>query len=125
MEDEEILDTFMLVSKELNKFDISYIHLCEADWDDAPIVPLSFREELRESFSNTIIVTGRYTKETANEIIKKDLVDLVGFGRYYIPNPDLVQRFKNNWPLAEIKDSHTLFGGRNEVGFSDYPSYIE
>ncbi|NQY54518.1 MAG: flavin oxidoreductase [Campylobacteraceae bacterium] len=72
-----------------------------------------------------MIATGGYTKETANEIIKKDLVDLVGFGRYFIPNPDLVKRFRNNWPLAKIKDSHTLFWGRDEVGFSDYLSYIE
>ncbi|HIP29955.1 MAG TPA: hypothetical protein EYG93_03610 [Sulfurospirillum arcachonense] len=58
-----------------------------------------------------------------NKVINKDLVDIVAFGRYYIPNPDLVERFKNGYPLAEIKDSHTLFGGRDEVGFTDYLNY--
>jgi N-ethylmaleimide reductase len=124
MNDPEILDTFMLVCKELNELDIAYIHLCEADWDDAPQVPEQFRKELREVFNNTIIATGGYTLRKAKEVIEKDLVDIVGFGRYYIPNPDLVERFKNNWPLSEIKDSHTLFGGRDEIGFSDYPNYI-
>ena len=124
MDDPEILDTFMLAAKELNELDITYLHLCEADWDDAPKIPIIFRKQLRKNFNNTIIATGGYTLEKANEVIEKDLVDIVGFGRYYIPNPDLVERFKNHWPLEEIKDSHTLFGGRDEFGFSDYPNYI-
>lgn len=124
MADPEMLDTFMLASEKLNELNIAYIHLCEADWDDAPKIPERFRKELREVFKNTIIATGGYTLDKAKEVIEKDLVDIVGFGRYYIPNPDLLERFKNNWALADIKDSHTLFGGRNEIGFSDYPNYI-
>lgn len=123
MEDPEILDTFMLAAKELDKLDILYIHLCEADWDDAPQIPESFRKELRNTFKNTIIATGGYNLERANDVVSKDLVDIVGFGRYFIPNPDLVTRLKNNYPLSEIKDSHTLFGGRDEVGYSDYLNY--
>ncbi|KAB7887487.1 alkene reductase [Poseidonibacter ostreae] len=123
MKDPEILDTFMILAKELNQLDIAYIHLCKADWDDAPQIPEDFRKVLRKKFKNTIIATGGYTLKKANEVINKDLVDIVGFGRYYISNPDLVERFKNNWPLTEIKDSHTLFGGRDEVGYTDYPSY--
>lgn len=123
MDDPEILKTFMHACYELNKLDIAYIHLCEADWDDAPVIPSAFRKELREVFKNTIIATGGYTLEKANDIIEKDLVDIVGFGRYYISNPDLLERFKNNWPLSEIKDSHTLFGGRDEIGFSDYLNF--
>ncbi|MGP2655639.1 alkene reductase [Malaciobacter sp. WC5094] len=123
MDDPEILDTFMLAAKELNELDILYIHLCEADWDDAPQVPENFRKELRLSFQNTIIATGGYTLEKANEVIRKDLVDVVGFGRYFIANPDLVSRLENSYPLSEIKDSHTLFGGRDEYGYSDYSFY--
>lgn len=123
MDDPEILDTFMLAAKKLNELDIMYIHLCEADWDDAPQVPESFRIKLRETFKNTIIATGGYTLELANDVIKKDLVDIVGFGRYFIANPDLVSRLKNSYPLSEIKDSHTLFGGRDEFGYSDYVNY--
>jgi len=123
MEDPEMLDTFLLAAKELNKLNVTYIHLCEADWDDAPEIPTSFREELRGIFKNTIITAGGYTLEEANEVIEKDLVDIVAFGRYYIPNPDLVERFKNGYQLSEIKDSHTLFGGRDEVGFTDYLNY--
>ena len=123
MDDPQMLDTFMLAAKELNKYDMAYIHLCEADWEDAPQIPESFRKELRKNFNNTIIATGGYSLERANDVIDKRLVDIVGFGRFYIPNPDLVSRLKNNYPLAEIKDSHALFGGRDTFGYSDYPEY--
>ncbi len=96
------------------------MHLSEADWDDAPVIPESFRVELREVFTNTIIVAGSYTKERANEIIEKGYADLVAFGRPFVSNPDLVSRLKNNHELAGL-DGATLFGG-NELGYIDYPA---
>ena len=56
MNDREILETIMLAAKALNEIDIAYIHLCEADWDDAPQIPNDFRIELRSNFKNTIII---------------------------------------------------------------------
>jgi len=47
----------MLTASELNKFDIVYIHLCEADWDDTQTIPDHFRKALRATFHNTIIAT--------------------------------------------------------------------
>ncbi len=125
MEDPEILDTFMIAAEQLNQLDIAYIHLCEADWDDAPEVPESFRKELRQKFSNTIIATGNYTPERGNEVINKQLVDLVGFGRKILANPDYPDRVAKNVPLNEITNTHTLFGGGAAEGYTDYPFYQE
>lgn len=121
MSDPEILDTILLAAKKLNEIGVSFIHLCEADWDDAPQVPDSFREELRKVYSGTIIATGNKTPENGEELLEKKLVDLIGFGRKFISNPDYPVRVKNNTPLAEIKDSHTLFGGGDAKGYTDYP----
>ncbi|MEE9412425.1 MAG: alkene reductase [Methylococcales bacterium] len=125
MDDPEILDTFMIAAEQLNQLDIAYIHLCEADWDDAPEVPESFRKELRQQFSNTIIATGNYTPERGNEVINKQLVDLVGFGRKILANPDYPDRVANNAPLNEITNTHTLFGGGAAEGYTNYPFYVE
>ncbi|MBC5834067.1 alkene reductase [Flavobacterium sp. F372] len=121
MNDPEILQTIMLAVKELNKLDITYIHLCEADWDDAPKIPIEFREKLRANFKNTIIVTGNKTPVEAEELLEKNLVDLVGFGRKFLTNPDYPERVKKNALLNEISDNHTLFGGGTERGYTDYP----
>ncbi len=71
-----------------------YLHLSEADWDDAPVIPESFRVELRELFSNTIIVAGSYTPERRRSV-SKGYADLVAFGRPFVANPDLVSRLQS------------------------------
>lgn len=123
MSDPEILQTIMLAAKELNKLDVAYIHLCEADWDDAPQIPIDFRTELRSNFKNTIIATGNKTPEEAEKLLQENLVDLVGFGRHFLTNPDYPARVKQNWTLNTISDNHTLFGGGEARGYTDYPFF--
>ncbi|MEO6174750.1 MAG: alkene reductase [Flavobacterium circumlabens] len=121
MSDPEILQTIMLAAAELNKLDLAYIHLCEADWDDAPQIPIEFRMKLRDTFSNTIIVTGNKTPEEAEQLLQDNLVDLIGFGRNFLTNPDYPAKVKQNLSLNKISDNHTLFGGGTARGYTDYP----
>lgn len=121
MSDPEILETIMIAAKQLQKLGATYIHLCEADWDDAPEVPESFRQELRSVFKNTIIVTGNYTPDRAADVLTKDYADLVGFGRKFLTNPDYPARVAAGAPLNDISDTHTLFGGGGARGYTDYP----
>ena len=122
MNDPEILDTIMLAASELNKLNIVYIHLCEADWDDAPAIPNDFRKALRATFDNAIIATGNKTPAEGEQLLQQDLVDLIGFGRKFLTNPDYPERVKANAPMNEILDSHTLFGGGDARGYTDYPA---
>lgn len=121
MDDPEILKTIMAACRELNKQGIAYVHLCEADWDDAPEITDDFRIELRKVFTNTIIATGNKTPEAGEKLLKQNLVDLIGFGRKFLSNPDYPERVKQNAPLNEISDGHTLFGGGDARGYTDYP----
>lgn len=121
MNDPEILETIMLAAKKLDKLDIAYIHLCEADWDDAPQIPNDFRVALRSAFKNTIIATGNKTPNEGEELIENNLVDLIGYGRKFLTNPDYPERVKQNASLNEISDNHTLFGGGSARGYTDYP----
>jgi N-ethylmaleimide reductase len=52
-------------------------------------------------------------------VIREGLADLVAFGRPFIANPDLVDRFKTGAPLAEI-DWSTVYASGPQ-GYSDYP----
>ena len=42
------------------------------------------------------------------------------FGRLYIANPDLVDRFKRGGPFNEM-DKRTIYGGEGSAGYTDYP----
>lgn len=123
MDDPEILDTIMVASKEVDKMGITYLHLSEADWDDSPQIPADFRVKLRKTFSNTIIATGNKTPEEGEQLLNDNLVDLIGFGRNFLTNPDYPQRLELGAPLNEISDNHTLFGGGDARGYTDYPFY--
>jgi N-ethylmaleimide reductase len=104
---------------------VVYLHLCEADWEEAPEIPNEFRKELRQVFQNTIIATGNKTPEIGNDLIKHNLVDLIGFGRNFLTNPDYPKRVKLGERLNKIIDTHTLFGGGGAKGYIDYPTLKE
>lgn len=120
MADDEIIETILILARALDQRKIAYIHLAEADWDDAPMIPESFRHDLRAAFGGAIIVAGKYSQARAEAILAAGLVDLVAFGRPFVANPDLVRRFRDGLPLADL-DPTALFGG-DARGYSDYPS---
>jgi N-ethylmaleimide reductase len=116
----EIIPTILRLSSELNSMRLAYIHLVEADWDDAPEIPQQFRKDLRQAYQGKIMVAGKYTASRAEQILAAGLTDLVAFGRPFIANPDFPERVKRHLPMA-LFDSATLFGG-SAHGYTDYPS---
>ena len=60
-----------------------------------------------------------YNFDTANQIIEDGYADLVSFGKLYISNPDLVERFRKNAPLNEW-NVDTFYSSGSE-GYTDYP----
>ncbi|BCL77407.1 alkene reductase [Jeongeupia sp. HS-3] len=120
MADPDIGDTILLAAEWLAG-KVAYLHLSEADWDDAPQIPDDFRVALRSRFAGTIIVAGRYDAARAEAVLDAGWADLVAFGRPYIANPDLPARLEHRWPLA-APDPASLFGG-TAAGYTDYPTY--
>lgn len=114
----EMTDAVYALAAQLEERKFGYIHFAEADWDEAPEVPLEFSHKIRDLFSGTIIVAGNYNKEKAEAIINNQLADLVAFGRMFIANPDLPVRFAKDLPLSSY-DADRLFGG-TERGYNDY-----
>ena len=75
---------------------------------------------LRRRFRGTYIANNRYDKELAAQALESGLADLVSFGRPFIGNPDLVQRFRDGLPLVDAPQE-TYYGG-DEKGYSDWPT---
>jgi N-ethylmaleimide reductase len=116
----EIDATYKYISQQLSNIDIAYIHIVDHSAMGAPEVPLKIKKLIRTSFRNTIILSGGYDKEMAEADIQDGMGDLVAFGRPFINNPDLVERFKNNWPLSQDLKMD-LFYTPGEKGYTDYP----
>ena len=115
----EVLPAILAAAEQLQALGLAYLHLSEADWDDAPEIPEDFRHALRARFRHAIIVAGRYDAARGEAILRSGLADLVAFGRPFVANPDLPRRIAEGLPMSEM-DPRTLFGG-DARGYSDYP----
>ena len=118
----EIDATYDYLSKELNKLGIAYIHLVDHSSMGAPTVPIEIKKLIRKNFKNTLIICGGYDKDSAEADIESGLCDLVGFGRPFINNPDLVERLENNEELSQNLKTE-LFYTADKNGYTDYPNF--
>ncbi|MBW3690695.1 alkene reductase [Aeromonas dhakensis] len=114
-------ETYLAAARLLGRLDVVYLHVAEADWDDAPLMAESFKQGLRDAFPNTLIYAGKYDGERARAALEAGWADMIGFGRPFVANPDLPERLRHGYPLAP-HDPATLFGG-GEKGLTDYPTY--
>ena len=118
--DSNPVDLVRHVAGELSRRDIAFLELRQADHR------LEAEQELvrvgRGYFRGAFLVNGGYDFETAQAVIASGGADAVVFGRHFISNPDLVERYANQAPLSRMNPS-TLYGGGAE-GYTDYPSYM-
>jgi N-ethylmaleimide reductase len=120
MHDSNPLAAFSHVLHELNRFSLAYAHLIVSTEEDlqhgAVPVPLA---ALRAEFHWPLIAANGFNRATATQALADDLADAVAFGRLFIANPDLPERFRFDARLNPL-DEATLYGGA-EKGYTDYP----
>ncbi|MDV2888502.1 alkene reductase, partial [Alkalihalophilus pseudofirmus] len=64
------------------------------------------------------MINAGFDQEKGNAVIERGDADLVSFGKLYISNPDLVERFAENLPLAEWDQDTFYTPGKK--GYLDY-----
>ncbi len=112
--------TYAYVVERLNTFGLAYIHIIEGATQGPRKVPGGFDLHiLRRSFKGLYIANNGYDLELALEARRRNLADLISFGRLYIANPDLVERLRIGARL-NVPDRATFFGG-GVAGYTDYP----
>jgi N-ethylmaleimide reductase len=114
--------TFGYVIEQLNSYRLAFLELLE------PLLPIADKpnmvklvaQHFRSIYQGTLITNAGYTQATGNQVIQAGIADLVSFGRSFIANPDLPQRFALNAPLNTPDES--TFYGSGPQGYTDYPS---
>ena len=74
----------------------------------------------RRHFDGVLMSNGSYTRESGEATMVANTADAIVYGRPYIANPDLVERFAKQAPLNEVNVDR-LYGGGPD-GYSDYPT---
>ncbi len=115
---------FNYVVEELNKLALSYIHIIEGSTGADRNFGAGFDyKALRQRYNGVWIANNGYDLAMAQAAIADGSADMVAFGRPFISNPDLVQRLRQNAPLALLERA-TLYGG-GAKGYVDYPTLAQ
>lgn len=113
------VEVFFPFVKALSSRGLVYVHVVEGATGGARDTNGLDFHALRKEFDGAWMVNNGYTRDLAIEAISSHYADLVAFGKPYISNPDLVERFKRNADLNPF-DQPRFYGG-GEQGYTDYP----
>ncbi|NEO98591.1 MAG: alkene reductase [Symploca sp. SIO2E9] len=116
-------ENFLYIAKQLNAYGLAYLHFLDG-------LGFGFHQlgepmtlaEFRAVFEGPLMGNCGYTQETAEAAIKEGNADLIGFGRPFISNPDLVERFTNGWELNPPAEQNIWYSFEQE-GYTDFPVY--
>lgn len=123
MGSQDYLETFTYAASQLDRVGLAYLHVMDG-------LAFGFHEQgeamtlddFRKVFSGPLMGNCGYTQESAELAIASNQADMIAFGRPYISNPDLVERFRNGWPLAPDAEMDVWFSFEKE-GYTDFKPY--
>lgn len=113
MGDSDRRGVFTYAAEQLGKRKLAFLCAREHLAED------SLGPELKRAFGGPYVVNEGFTKESAEGVLVAGWADAVAFGKAFIANPDLVQRFRLGAELNE-PDFSTFYAG-GEKGYLDYP----
>lgn len=117
MSDSDPETHFTAIYKMLDARKLAYLHVVEQfpgnDGEKSVI------KALRPHYTGFYIANGGYDAKTAADAIESGHAHAVTFGRPFIANPDLPERYRRGADLNP-QDQNTFYGGGRE-GYTDYP----
>jgi N-ethylmaleimide reductase len=108
-------ETFDYLLAEAAGLDLAYLHVIRLP--DGRVDNISLG---RRYFADRLIINDSYGFDEADAAVKAGEATAVSFGRPFIANPDLVERWRCGTPLAKF-DPKTLYSPGAE-GYVDYPT---
>jgi N-ethylmaleimide reductase len=127
--DDDPETTFGYAADKLNDYNLAYLHIVnpaaaaleqgtEPDRRAMAMVDL-----IRESCRGTLMIAGGFDRHSAEAWLDQGKADLIAFGRKFLANPDLPERFRLRAPLNP-DDPSTYYGG-GAKGYTDYPTLAQ
>lgn len=132
MFDSDPLSIFKFLLQKLDAKNISFVEICDfEDISNPDFYETEFLEPitniykcLRPYFSKTIIGNTAFSFEKGNSYIRDGLIDMVTFGRLYISNPDLKERFFTGKQEFNTILFQFMYSG-GEEGYIGYPFMVK
>lgn len=105
------------VAKELQKRSVGHLELRHEQWDQP--AELALAKIAREHYKGALLLNGGFDADSGNTAIREGRADAIVYGKAFLANPDLVQRFAKKAALNAV-DFTTLYSP-GAKGYTDYP----
>lgn len=113
-------DDYAWLAQQLNARGLVYIHLVDHSSMGAPTVPESMKATFRKLFKGTLILSGGYDAARAESDLAAGKCNLIGVGKPFLANPDMVTRWKAG-AAVNTPDMNTFYTP-GPKGYTDYPA---
>ncbi len=117
---EGIDEQYMALAKGLGELKLAYVHIADMSGMGAPEVPFRIKAAIKEAFGRPLLLSGGYDAARAEVDLAEGKGDLIAFGRPFLANPDLLDRFRQGASLNE--PDHDTFYTPGPEGYTDYPT---
>jgi N-ethylmaleimide reductase len=127
--DDDPRATFGYVARTLSARRLAYLHIVNPlmgaalDGTEPDQRPIQMLKTMRDEYPGTLVVAGGFDQDTAEAWVAEGRADVIAFGRKFLANPDLPERFRRRAPL-NADDPTTYYGG-GAKGYTDYPTLAQ
>lgn len=115
--DADPIETYGLLLDQASDLGLAYLHLVRRTFPKIDNFAL-----VRARWRGDLILNNELTPETARAALRAGEAQAVSFGRPFIGNPDLVDRLRQNLPLAGYDPERLYTPGPQ--GYTDYPTAV-
>ena len=115
LSDDNPEETFRELLTAIDSMGLAYLHVIRMP---KKITGVDNLELAKAHFNGPRIFNDSYTFEKASQVLDNGDAQAISFGRYYVANPDLVEKFKSSTPLADF--NHKTLYTPGAEGYSDY-----
>ncbi|MCM8558129.1 alkene reductase [Sphingomicrobium sediminis] len=118
-------ETFVTAARILEEIGIPWLEMREPEGESSFVAADHGRVSpaMRKVYSGMMGLNSDMTFDKGQRMLREDACDFIAYGRPFIANPDLVERFRTGAPLNEV-DPKTFYS-QGPHGYIDYPSLEE
>lgn len=117
LHDEDPAETHGTLLDAIDGLGLAYCHLIAMEVPQG----LDHRALAAAHWRGPLILNESIDQAKAQALLSEGAADAISFGRPFIANPDLVERFRNGYPLADFDPM--LIYAEGARGYTDYPAY--
>ncbi len=119
----EYRESYTYYATQLDQYGLSYLHVMDG-------LAFGFHNlgqpmtlaDFRKVFHGPLMGNCGYELASAEAAVSSGAADLIAFGRPFISNPDLVDRFAHGWPLNPPADMAAWYTP-GPKGYADFPTH--